>query len=129
LIQAFLKKWRVESEWDYINSTINEGLQSNNSKAFWKYIKSKKQDNIGVSPLKQGVQLVTNRKEKAEILIRQFQSVFTKDTSVNMPNTTKQVRNSTPTLTIREKGVTDLLKKVNPSKASGPDNIPNRVLK
>jgi hypothetical protein len=129
LIQAFLKKWRVESEWDYINSTINEGLQSNNSKAFWKYIKSKKQDNIGVSPLKQGVQLVTNRKEKAEILIRQFQSVFTEDTSVNMPNTTKQVRNSTPTLTIREKGVTDLLKKVNPSKASGPDNIPNRVLK
>jgi hypothetical protein len=122
LIQAFLKKWRVESEWDYINSTINEGLQSNNSKAFWKYIKSKKQDNIGVSPLKQGVQLVTNRKEKAEILIRQFQSVFTEDTSVNMPNTTKQVRNSTPTLTIREKGVTDLLKKVNPSKASGPDN-------
>ena len=122
MIQAFLKKWRVESEWDYINSTINEGLQSNNSKAFWKYIKSKKQDNIGVSPLKQGVQLVTNRKEKAEILIRQFQSVFTEDTSVNMPNTTKQVRNSTPTLTIREKGVTDLLKKVNPSKASGPDN-------
>ena len=46
-----------------------------------------------------------------------------------MPNTTKQVRNSTPTLTIREKGVTDLLKKVNPSKASGPDNIPNRVPK
>ena len=117
-----------KAEWDYINSTINEGLQSNNTKPFWKYIKSKKQDNIGVSPLKQGVQLVTNSKEKAEILIRQFQSVFTKDTSVNMPNTTKQVRNSTPTLTIREKGVADLLKKVNPSKASGPDNIPNKIL-
>ena len=94
MVQAFLKKWRVESEWDYINSTINEG-----------------------------VQLVTNSKEKAEILIRQFQSVFTKDTLVNMPNTTKQVRNLTPTLTIREKGVADLFKKVNPSKASGPDNI------
>ena len=40
-----------------------------------------------------------------------------------MPNTTKQVRNLTPTLTIREKGVADLFKKVNPSKASGPDNI------
>ena len=127
--QKECKKQTRKAEWDYINSTINEGLQSNNSKAFWKYIKSKKQDNIGVSPLKQGVQLVTNSKEKAEILIRQFQSVFTKDTSVNMPNTTKQVRNSTPKLTIREKGVTDLLKKVNLSKASGPDNIPNRVLK
>jgi hypothetical protein len=28
-----------------------------------------------------------------------------------------------------EKGVADLFKKVNPSKASGPDNIPNRFLK
>ena len=74
-------------------------------------------------PIKQGVQLVTNSKEKAEILKRQFQSGFTKDTPVNMPNTTKQVRNLTPTLTIREKGVADLFKKVNPSKASGPDNI------
>jgi hypothetical protein len=46
-----------------------------------------------------------------------------------MQNTTKQVRNSTPTPTIKEKGVADLLKNVNPSKASGPDNIPNRVLK
>ena len=46
-----------------------------------------------------------------------------------MPNTTKHVRNSTPTITIREKGVANLLKKVNPSKASGTDNIPNRVLK
>jgi hypothetical protein len=79
-------------------------------------------------PIKQGFQLVTNSKEKAEILKRQFQSGFTKDTPVNMPNTTKQVRNSTPTLTIREKGVADLLKKVIPSKASRPDNIPNRVL-
>ena len=83
--QKECKKQMRKAEWDYINSTINEGLQNNNSKPFWKNIKSKKQDNIGVSPLKQGVQLVTNRKEKAEILIRQFQSVFTKDTSVNMP--------------------------------------------
>jgi hypothetical protein len=68
-----------KAECDYIKSTINEGLQSNNSKPFWKYIKSKKHENIGVSPLTQGVQLVTSSKEKADILIRQFQSVFTKD--------------------------------------------------
>jgi hypothetical protein len=66
-----------KAEWDYINSTINEGLQSNNSKPFWKYIKSKKQDNIGVSPLKQGVQLVTNSKEKAEILINKGNNKIT----------------------------------------------------
>jgi hypothetical protein len=66
-----------KAEWDYINSTINEGLQSNNSKPFWKYIKSKKQDNIGISPLKQGIQLVTNSKEKAEILINKGNNKIT----------------------------------------------------
>ena len=66
-----------KAEWDYINSTINEGLQSNDSKPFWKYIKSKKQDNIGVLPLKQGVQLVTNSKEKAEILINKGNNKIT----------------------------------------------------
>ena len=66
-----------KAECDYIKSTINEGLQSNNSKPFWKYIKSKKQDNIGVSPLKQGVQLVTNSKEKAEILINKGNNKIT----------------------------------------------------
>jgi hypothetical protein len=117
--QKECKKQIRKAEWDYINITINEGLQSNSSKPFWKYIKSKKQDNIGVSPLKQGVQLVTNSKEKAEILIRQFQSVFTKDTSVNMPNTTKQVRNSTPTLTIREKGSRRSIQESKPFKSIG----------
>ena len=41
-----------KAEWNQINDTIIEGHQNNNSKPFWKYIKSRKQDNIGVSPLK-----------------------------------------------------------------------------
>jgi hypothetical protein len=52
--QKECKKQTRKAEWDYINSTINEGLHSNNSKPFWKYIKYKNHDNIGVSPLKQG---------------------------------------------------------------------------
>ena len=39
-----------KAEWEYINNTITQGLQANNSKLFWKYIKSRKQDNIGVAP-------------------------------------------------------------------------------
>ena len=41
-----------KAEWEYINNTITQGLQTNNSKPFWKYIKSRKQDNIGVASLK-----------------------------------------------------------------------------
>jgi hypothetical protein len=49
-----------------------EGLQNNNSKPFWKYVKSRKQDNIGVSSLKSNGQLVNDSKGKADILITQF---------------------------------------------------------
>ena len=56
-----------------------EGLENNNPKPFWKYIKSRKQDNIGVAPLKTNGQLVNDSKGKAEILMRQFKSVFTRE--------------------------------------------------
>ena len=41
-----------QTEWDYINTTIRQGLEINNSKPFWQYIKIKRQDNVGVAPLK-----------------------------------------------------------------------------
>jgi hypothetical protein len=34
-------------EWNYINSAILEGMEKNNTKPFWKYVKSRKRDNIG----------------------------------------------------------------------------------
>ena len=33
-----------KAEWSYIKNTINDGLKQNNSKPFWKYVKSKKED-------------------------------------------------------------------------------------
>ena len=58
-LQIYLKKTCRRSmrkaEWEYINNTITQGLQTNNSKPVWKYIKSGKQDNIGVAPLKRMV--------------------------------------------------------------------------
>ena len=50
--QKACRKHMRKAEWDYINSAILEGMEKQNSKPFWKYIKSKQQDNIGVSPLK-----------------------------------------------------------------------------
>jgi hypothetical protein len=106
-----------------------EGLENNNLKPFWKYIKSRKQDNIGVVPLKTKGQLVNDSNGKAEILIRQFKSVFTREQNTTLPKTTKHVKETIPTIIIRPEGVEKLLKQLNPSKASGPDGIPNRILK
>ena len=60
-----------------INDLIQKGLDRNNTKPFWRYIKSKKQDSIGVSPLRGIGQLQSDGKSKAEVLVNQFSSVFT----------------------------------------------------
>ena len=44
-----------------------EGMEKNNAKPFWKYVKSRKQDNIEVAPLKERGHLINNSKEKAQI--------------------------------------------------------------
>jgi hypothetical protein len=75
-----------------------EGLQNNNSKPFWKYAKSLKQDNIGVSPLKGNGQLVNDSKRKADILVNQFKSIFTREENKTLPKTTKHISRSIPDL-------------------------------
>jgi hypothetical protein len=50
-------------------------MENNNSKPSWKYVKSRKQDNIGVAPLKEKGKLVSHSKEKAQILIKQFSMI------------------------------------------------------
>ena len=126
--QRDCKRELRKAEWAYINNTINDSLKQNNSKPFWKYVKSKKEDNIGVSPLKSGNHLVTDGKGKAEKLIDQFQSVFTKDDGSSVPSFPTRVKDHIPSLTINKNGVTKLLKNIKVSKAAGPDGLPNRVL-
>ena len=48
--QKECKKKLRQAEWKYINNNILEGLNNNNTKPFWKYVKSKKQDSFGIAP-------------------------------------------------------------------------------
>jgi hypothetical protein len=72
---------------------------------------------------------LTDSKGKAYILIHQFKSVFSREENKTLPKTTKHISRSIPDLEIRSEGIEKLLKNINLSKASGPDNIPNRILK
>ena len=93
-------------------------------------MKAKKQDNIGVAPLKSNGGLTNDSKEKEEILNNQFKSVFTKlDPNSQIPPLKKRSTSNISKLDITSEGVHKLLKNVNPSKAMGPDGIPNTVLK
>ena len=93
-------------------------------------MKSKKQDNIGVAPLKRSGGLTNESKEKAEILSNQFKSVFTR-LKQSIPTTVLQQRagSTMQHLKITVEGVETLLKNTNTSKATGPDRIPNIILK
>ena len=92
-------------------------MKKNNSKQFWKYVKSRKQDNIGVAPLKEKGKLVSQSKEKAQILLRQFSSVFTRGSVDNMPETHINLKSTIRSIKIKTEGVEKLLRNINPSKA------------
>jgi hypothetical protein len=61
--------------------------------------------------------------------MHQFKSVFTREHNTTLQKTTKHAKDTIPAIIIRPEGVEKLLKQLNPSKASGPDGIPNRILK
>ena len=127
--QKECKKQFRQAEYKHINSVIQEGLDNNNSKPFWMYVKYKKQDTIGVSPLKQKGNLISDSKGKADILVEQFQSVFTKITDSIMPNMSNRTIPKMDEIVIDNKGVEKLLSNLKTSKSTGPDSIPNLVLK
>ena len=127
--QKLCKREFKKAEVDFVNNTIQEGFDNNNSKPFWRYVKAKRQDNVDVAPLKVKGVLHSESKNKAQILVEQFYSVFTKTGNKVLSKLSKQFKYELPGLTITVPGVEKLLRKVNTSKAIGPDNISNVILK
>ena len=106
-------------------------VESEDPKTFWRYVRSRRQDNTGVQPLKVNNKLITSDLGKAEALANQFQSVFTRENtdSTTMPSLPNSPYPDMPEITIQIEGVKKLLNGINVSKAIGPDEIPNQALK
>ena len=117
------------AELNYVKNMLEESLQNNNTKPFWKFIKSRQKDNIGVSPIKSKGKLYSDSKSKAELLNNQFESVFTNETIDDIPTLQGEKQPSAKPIQIEVNGVEKLLKNIKTNKASGPDNIPNQLLK
>ena len=126
-VQSSLNK----AHWEYINNMLCTSLEEGNSKPFFKYVRSKREDQVGVPPLKEKGVLHTSAEKRSEIAAKQFKSVFTDDKR----DPFRDVRLHGPAyppiedLTIRDEGVEKLLANVNPSKVSGPDEVTCRLLK
>lgn len=125
-----LQKDIRNAHWKYVNETLNKNLEEGNNKSFWKYIKAKRNDNIGVAAIKNNGILYHDSSTKAELLNAQFKSVFTvENPDSELPEIAEQSYPSIPELNITVEGVYKLLSQLNTKKASGPDNIPNMMLK
>ncbi len=112
----------------YIHGILQDSLDNNNTKPFWKFVKAQKQDNVGVAPMEVGGTLYSDSKDTAIILNKQFKSVFTKNNQNVAPQLTGPRFFLIQPLTITVEGVEKLLSNIKVNKASGPDNIPCRIL-
>ena len=93
----------------------NQGGPFTCLKRFWKFVKLPKTDHQEVAPLKVDGKMVTEPKQKAEVLSAQFQSVFMRETPFRKKQPHKKFR-AMSKINITEPGVRKLLKSLNPGK-------------
>ncbi|KAL8560291.1 hypothetical protein ACOMHN_006037 [Nucella lapillus] len=118
-------------------TTVEETTKTPSTKRLWTYLKHKRTSSSGIPPLKENGRLVTDAKDKAELLNQQFFKAFSdgqaythedflqKCTMPSDESDFPQMEN----ITVTTKGVEKLLENLNPYKAPGPDGISPRILK
>ena len=82
-----------------------------------------------MAPLKENGKMHADPKDKTNILNRQYESVYTKEDTNNVPSPSGQPYQPMEEITVTEHGVRKLLLKINPQKACGPDMTSARILK
>ena len=101
-----------------------------NPKSFWKFVRSKTKSRPGISDLKnENGEWITNDEDKANELNSFFSSVFTKDENDEFPDFSTKTDSSISDIAVTENKVKSLLKELNISKSTGPDNFHPRFLK
>ena len=101
-----------------------------NPKSFWKFVRSKTQVRPGIGDLKNANgEWITNDIDKANELNGFFTSVFTKNENKKLPNFSTKTDSFISDIVVTENKVKSLLKQLNISKSTGPDNFHPRFLK
>ena len=104
-----------------------------NPKGFWAYVRSKMETRSGIAPLlenpKDPDSLKFDDLDKANILQDQFSSVFTRESTTNVPFLPKRTAAMINNIHVTEELVLKLLQALNVSKSVGPDCMHPRLLK
>ena len=151
LRQKIKKKIKILYE-RYLNDLL--GLSESNKtcdKKLFSFLKSSRQDQEGIPPLKDNDILLTETPAKANLCNQQFQSVFTKKSPLSLSRLAQMkvqdlvdegsippesipdpYLNSTPVMPdidISLNGLLKLMKNLKPGKAAGPDKLKPLLLK
>jgi len=113
--------------WSYLESVIfsdTQGPQVTRKKLLCQT--QKKPENTEIAPLNSEGQTYSDPVAKANILNKQFESVFSKPSPLSLKQLAKSSMSELghppmPTITITIQGVDTLLTELNPNKAHGPD--------
>ena len=120
--QKELHKNVKKNYWSYQNNIISDPSDTS-QKAFWRFIKSKKQDSPKTPPLKSGNKVVFDAEARAKIFNTQFTSVFTQEDQSNIPALDPTTFPSAANIHVSIEGVQKLLSELKCNKATGPDQI------
>ena len=126
--QMVIKHELRNAERVYVNSILQNVLESGNNKPFWKYVKSPKQETVGISSLKSNGNIITDSLLNAEIVNPKFKSVFTPHSGKIFPQLPCTQCPKIKRLHISKNCVFMLIDRIDVSKSSGPDNLPGRLL-
>jgi hypothetical protein len=96
-----------------------------NPKRFWSYIKSNRQEQISIPELKsEDGDVITDNKEKANLINRHFESVFVEESNSPLPYFPKKCGYDMAAIDITPEGIFKQLKNLNVKKSQGSDLIP-----
>jgi len=110
----------------HLNDII--GNVKSDPRNFYRFIKSKKSDPVGIPSLKSNGNIITDDHAKAECINNYFASVFTHENLDTIPSPTKRLQ-SMPDIEITTPGVLKLLANIDVRKSTGPDELSPRILK
>ena len=137
-LKAEIQRKLRRSYWDYIQELITPDAEGTGdrpslSKRFYSYLKNNKTDKNGIASLRDEGLLHSNPRDKAQILNKQFQSVFTPESALPLSALAQSILPSPypdmPEIQVNEPGILKLLQNLKPHKAGGPDNIKPIILK
>ena len=130
--RRFVKHELFKSHDEYIEGILDTYGKDNAfkiSKKFWSYVRSKRRDMTGIPVLKVDGKEITTCREKAEALIKQYDSIFTNEDLTDIPCLLTPPAPRIKELTLDVNGVQKLLKKLDPKKANGTDEISTYIIK